>query len=95
MFAVSTYVCSVRTLTRAEKKGALRPYRRGTQAISYERGELLRFLGIPYDPPAPPKLVPPKRPYARRKVTAQSKPKWNERSAFAPIAHLDQKDTPN
>lgn len=35
-----------RTFLRAERQGLLKPIRRGVQAVSYERSDLLRFLGI-------------------------------------------------
>jgi hypothetical protein len=38
--------CSVRTLIRAEKLGELTPIRRGTQNVSYERGQFLRWAGV-------------------------------------------------
>ena len=38
--------CSVRTLIRAEKLGELTPIRRGTQNISYERGQFLKWVGV-------------------------------------------------
>jgi hypothetical protein len=39
-------ILSKRTLIRAEQDGRLTPIRRGSQAVSYRREELLRFLGI-------------------------------------------------
>jgi hypothetical protein len=37
---------SVRTLIRAEKEGLLHPKKRNRQSVSYDKDELLAFLGI-------------------------------------------------
>ena len=44
--AAAFALMSKRSLWRAEQEGKLTPIRRGKQNVSYERGELLRFLGI-------------------------------------------------
>ena len=44
--AVKFSTLSERTFMRAEAKGLLHPIKRNSQAVSYDRRELLKFLGL-------------------------------------------------
>jgi hypothetical protein len=39
-----------RTLSRAEQRGELTPFRRNSKVVSYDREELLRWLGFTFEP---------------------------------------------